>query len=220
MNKDIKEAPEKVDPSIYSNTDFKPFVVGDSNPLADKINPSLLKDIDAAAKKAGIDVSVTTAVTGHRKGSRHETGHAVDIAMVNGKGFQSEKDAQKKGIYDGMMRFVRELEYMGYIKNSESGNDKAVLTFGFPGHHHHIHVSRKSDDGESTSTSTGTTETNSGETKTDITKVIDTVKSSNSISQDEFVNSIAKVLEPFLGSSKVTTESVVDEINRFRQLIK
>ena len=150
MKKNLKEAPEKVDPSIYSNTDFKPFVVGDSNPLADKINPSLLKDVDIAAKKAGIDVSITTAVSGHGKGSRHETGHAVDIAMVNGKGFQSEKDAQKKGIYDGMMRFVRELENMGYIKNSESGNDKAVLTFGFPGHHHHIHVSRKSDDGSET----------------------------------------------------------------------
>ena len=220
MKKNLKEAPEKVDPSIYSNTDFKPFVVGDSNPLADKINPSLLKDVDIAAKKAGIDVSITTAVSGHGKGSRHETGHAVDIAMVNGKGFQSEKDAQKKGIYDGMMRFVRELENMGYVKNSESGNDKAVLTFGFPGHHHHIHVSRKSDDGESTSTSTGSTETNSGETKTDITKVIDTVKSNNGISQDEFVNTIAKVLEPLLGGGKVTTESVVEEINRFKQLIK
>ncbi len=220
MKKNLKEAPEKVDPSIYSNTDFKPFVVGDSNPLADKINPSLLKDVDIAAKKAGIDVSITTAVSGHGKGSRHETGHAVDIAMVNGKGFQSEKDAQKKGIYDGMMRFVRELENMGYTKNSESGNDKAVLTFGFPGHHHHIHVSRKSDDGESTSTSTGSTETNSGETKTDVTKVIDTVKSNNGISQDEFVNTIAKVLEPLLGGGKVTTESVVEEINRFKQLIK
>ena len=219
MNKDIKEAPEKVDPSIYSNTDFKPFVVGDSNPLADKINPSLLKDVDIAAKKAGVDVSVTTAVSGHRKGSRHETGHAVDIAMVNGKGFSSDKDAQKKGIYDGIMRFVHELENMGYIKNSESGNDKAVLTFGFPGHHHHVHVSRKSDDGESVSTSTGNTETNSGETKTDITKIVDKVKSSNEISQDEFIDSIAKILEPVVGS-KVTKESVLEEINRFKQLIK
>ena len=220
MNKDIKEAPEKVDPSIYSNTDFKPFVVGDSNPLADKINPSLLKDIDAAAKKAGIDVSVTTAVTGHRKGSRHETGHAVDIAMVNDKGFKSEKDAQNKGIYDGMMRFVRELEYMGYIKNSESGNDKAVLTFGFPGHHHHIHVSRKSDDGLSHETNHSDNTTPSGETKTDVTKIVDKVKSGNEISQDEFIDSIAKILEPVVGSSKVTKESVLEEINRFKELIK
>lgn len=224
MNKDIKEAPEKVDPSIYSNTDFKPFVVGDSNPLADKINPSLLKDVDAAAKKAGVDVSVTTAVTGHRKGSRHETGHAVDIAMVNGKGFSSDKDAQKKGIYDGIMRFVQELEQMGYIKNSESGNDKAVLTFGFPGHHHHVHVSRKSDDGLSPESSDSDNTTPSGETKTDTTTTdITTIKptiDSNSISQSEFIDTIAKIMEPLVGSSKVKTESIVEEINRFKQLIK
>lgn len=221
MNKDIKEAPEKVDPSIYTNTDFKPFVVGDSNPLADKINPSLLKDIDIAAKKANIDISVTTAVSGHRKGSRHETGHAVDIAMVNGKGFQSEKDAQKKGIYDGMMRFVRELENMGYIKNSESGNDKAVLTFGFPGHHHHVHVSRKSDDGLSHESGHSDNTTPSGETKNDVTTQITTkAEDETGLTHSKFVDAIAKVIEPLLGGGKVTTESVVEEINRFKQLIK
>jgi hypothetical protein len=39
---------------------------------------------------------------------------------------------------------------MGYKVNSERGNDKAVLWFGFPNHHHHVHISRKSDDGGST----------------------------------------------------------------------
>ena len=40
------------------------------------------------------------------------------------------------------MRFVSELERMGYKKNTgESGNSKVVLTFGFKNHHHHIHVS-------------------------------------------------------------------------------
>ena len=119
MRRDLPEAPEKVDPSLYTSTDFRPYVVGNSNPLADKINPSLLKDVDAAARRAGVKVSVTTAVSGHDKGSRHETGHAVDIAMVNGMGYRSEKDAEKKGIYDDIMRFVDALEDMGYIKNSE-----------------------------------------------------------------------------------------------------
>ena len=48
MRKYLKEAPESVVPSDYTNTDFKPFVVGNSNPLADKINPALLKDVDLA----------------------------------------------------------------------------------------------------------------------------------------------------------------------------
>ena len=225
MRKDLPEAPEKVDPSLYTSTDFKPYVVGDSNPLADKINPSLLKDVDAAARKAGVKVSITTAVSGHGKGSRHETGHAVDIAMVNGMGYRSEKDAEKKGIYDDIMRFVDALEDMGYIKNSESGNDKAVLTFGFPGHHHHVHVSRKSDDGESTSS--GSTETVSGDTETNTEKIADTLTNTqiidkgNELSRDEFINTIAKLMEPVLPKKEsVNVQPIIEEINRFKQLIK
>jgi len=230
MRRDLPEAPEKVDPSLYTSTDFKPYVVGDSNPLADKINPSLLKDVDAAARKAGVKVSITTAVSGHGKGSRHETGHAVDIAMVNGSGFRSEKDAEKKGILDGINRFVDALEDMGYTKNTESGNDKAVLTFGFPGHHHHVHVSRKSDDGESESVGhlekSGDTKTISGETGTD--KVVDTltntdiIKKSTELSRDEFINTIAKLMDPLIGTKKesVDVKPIVEEINRFKQLIK
>jgi hypothetical protein len=141
----IKEAPQNVNQSLYTNTKFKDRIVGNSTPSKDKINPSLLSDIDLAAKKAGVEVSITTAVSGHRPGSRHETGHAIDIAMVNGVGFRNQNDANKKGILDDINRFVGELVNLGYVKNSESGNDKAVLTFGFKGHDHHIHVSRKSD---------------------------------------------------------------------------
>ena len=225
MRKDLPEAPEKVDPSLYTSTDFRPYVVGNSNPLADKINPSLLKDVDAAARRAGVKVSVTTAVSGHDKGSRHETGHAVDIAMVNGMGYRSEKDAEKKGIYDDIMRFVDALEDMGYIKNSESGNDKAVLTFCFPGHHHHVHVSRKSDDGESTSS--GSTETVSGDTETNTEKIADTLTNTqiidkgNELSRDEFINTIAKLMEPVLPKKEsVNVQPIIEEINRFKQLIK
>ena len=225
MRRDLPEAPEKVDPSLYTSTDFRPYVVGNSNPLADKINPSLLKDVDAAARRAGVKVSVTTAVSGHDKGSRHETGHAVDIAMVNGMGYRSEKDAEKKGIYDDIMRFVDALEDMGYIKNSESGNDKAVLTFGFPGHHHHVHVSRKSDDGESTSS--GSTETVSGDTETNTEKIADTLTNTqiidkgNELSRDEFINTIAKLMEPVLPKKEsVNVQPIIEEINRFKQLIK
>ena len=117
MRRFLNETLQTPDPSDYTNTDFKPFVVGRSNPLADKINPSLLKDVDTAAKKANVKVSITTAVSGHEKGSRHEKGLAVDIAMINGQGYGSEKAAKQKGIYDDIMRFVSELENLGYIKN-------------------------------------------------------------------------------------------------------
>ncbi len=165
MKKNFNEDVQAVNPSLYKNTDFKDKVIGSSTPTKDLINPSLLADVDKAATQAGIKVSVTTAVSGHDKGSRHEQGNAVDIAMVNGKGFSGgEQQAKSLGIYDGIMKFVNELVNMGYIKNQESSNDKAVLTFGYPGHDNHIHISRKSGGGVSTSTgtNTSTTDTKSG----------------------------------------------------------
>jgi len=150
----ILEGPQLVDTSKYTGINFKDRVVGSSTPSKDKINPSLLADVDKAAIIAGTKASVTTAVTGHRPGSRHNPGGlAVDLAMFDGKGYGSKEDAKKKGIYDKIEKFVKALESMGYKVNSERGNDKAVLWFGFPNHHHHVHVSRLSDDGTSTSSS-------------------------------------------------------------------
>lgn len=145
----INEEPRSVDASKYSNINFKDYVVGSSTPSKDKINPSLLSDINIAAGIAGTKASVTTAVTGHKKGTRHESGLAVDVAMFDGKGYSGIESAKSNGIYDKITRFVRALESMGYKVNSEKGNDKAVLWFGFPEHHHHVHISRKSDNGTS-----------------------------------------------------------------------
>ena len=195
MKKNFNEDVQAVNPSLYKNTDFKDKVVGSSTPTKDLINPSLLADVDKAATQAGIKVSVTTAVSGHDKGSRHEQGNAVDIAMVNGKGFSGgEQQAKSLGIYDGIMKFVNELVNMGYIKNQESGNDKAVLTFGFPGHDNHIHISRKSGGGVSTSTgtSTSTTDTKSG-----------------GITWDTLLSPLKKGLNAM---------GINEEVNRFRRL--
>ena len=53
----------------------------------DKINRALLDDINKAAKDAGLEVTITTASSGHSsKKSRHASGNAVDIALINGKG--------------------------------------------------------------------------------------------------------------------------------------
>jgi|LakMenEpi03Aug12_release.lakeMendotaPanAssembly.Ray.scaffolds.fasta_scaffold369825_3 hypothetical protein len=140
MNKKLNEAVD-----TYSNVEFRDRVVGDSTPSKDNINLSLLSDIQTAAKKANVQVSVTTAVTGHRKGTRHQTGNAVDIAMINGKGWSDESSAKSKGIYNSIKRFVDELKNLGYVVNvKESGNPKVVLWFGYKNHNNHVHISNKS----------------------------------------------------------------------------
>lgn len=147
---DIKEASD-----VYSNVDFKPLK--GSNPIKDNINVSLLQDIQTAAKNANLKVDITTAVSGHKPGTRHESGNAVDIAIINGKAVSPSNrgDADK---------LVNELIKLGYVKNvAESGNDKVVLTFGVKDHDNHVHVSKKSTT-SSSSSSTGTpTDTSSTE---------------------------------------------------------
>lgn len=133
----------------YENIDFKDNIVGSSTPSKDDINTSLLKDIEIAAKRAGVKVDVTTAVSGHRTKtssgnvSRHSTGNAVDISIINGKSVRTID----KNIID---RFVNELVKMGYVRGVESGNPKAILDYTFKGggHEGHIHISR-TDKGES-----------------------------------------------------------------------
>ena len=126
-------------------------LIGSSKPSIDlpKVNKDLIKDINAAAEKSGVEVSITTAKTGHGPGGRHGKYEAVDIAVINNKGFPDEKTAINNGIHDDIKRFVDELVKMGYKKNVESMNDKSVLTFGFPGHSNHSHVSRKFGAGQS-----------------------------------------------------------------------
>jgi hypothetical protein len=222
MRRFLSETLQIPDPSDYTNTDFKPFVVGRSNPLADKINPSLLKDVDTAAKKANVKVSITTAVSGHDKGSRHEKGLAVDIAMINGQGYGSEKSAKQKGIYDDIMRFVSELENLGYTKNSESGNDKAVLTFGFPNHHHHVHVSRNSDTGVSDSNGNVTTNPKPESQETpDSGENYDNIDFDSSSESNNVIQSFLNPLLSTLGfkEGEEPTNKIVENIQRIKELL-
>jgi len=144
----INEYSKVVD--TYDSVDFKDGIVGNSRPSEDSINPTLLKDINTAAKKAGVKVSVTTAVSGHVSlPSRHPSGNAVDIAIINGKAVSNSNR-------DDADKFVRALVDMGYTKNKEIGVKKAVLTFGFPKHDNHVHVSNTTDSpSEETETKTG-----------------------------------------------------------------
>lgn len=148
----LKEASD-----IYSNVDFKDMVVGNSSPSKDNINLSLLQDVQTAAKNANLKVDITTAVSGHKPGTRHETGDAIDIAVINGKSVRpsNREDADK---------LVRELVKLGYVKNApESGNDKVVLTFGVKDHDNHVHVSKKSTTTSSSTSKEDSTDTSSSE---------------------------------------------------------
>ena len=135
LKRDFKKnlATEAVDPG--NNVDFKDGAVKNSFPSKDNINQQLLKDVQDAAKAANVNVSITTAQSGHESlPSRHPSGNAVDIGIINGKNvsLSNRSDADK---------FVNALVKMGYVKNSETNNSKAVLTFGFPKHDNHVHVS-------------------------------------------------------------------------------
>jgi hypothetical protein len=190
----LKEASD-----VYSNVDFKPLK--GSNPSKDDINVSLLQDVQTAAKNANLKVDVTTAITGHKLGTRHETGNAVDIAIINGKSvsLSNRGDADK---------LVNELIKLGYVKNvPESGNDKVVLTFGIQGHHNHVHVSKKSTTPSSSSSTTDTTDT------TD-------TSSSEGGYLSSWAGNVAKTIMP-VGTS-IDVRSMVglkEEIDRIKKLL-
>jgi len=114
------------------------------------LNPNLIDDIKKAAEAAGVTVKISTAKTGHKTNtssghrSRHADGLAVDISEINGLNWNSKQHAIQLGAYEPAEAFADELVKLGYTKNNEYGNDKAILTFGFKDHDNHIHVSRKS----------------------------------------------------------------------------
>jgi len=181
-NRNVLEAAD-----VYDNVDFKDYAVGKSSPSKDTINTTLLQDIQTAAKSAGLKVDITTAVSGHDKGTRHETGNAVDVAIINGKAVSpsNRTDADK---------LVNALVSMGYVKNSESGNPKAVLTFGFKGHDNHVHISNTT---SSTSQSPKNTNTSSdnlslSDNSSSSTSSSNTSSSNTSYDDDDQVGSFVK----------------------------
>ena len=151
--------------TIGANVQYKDGVVGRSKPSIDhaKINPNLLSDIQkaaaATATKIGnpnFKVYITTAITGHHPGTRHEIGMGVDIAMMDNEngtpvGWGSIASAKSNKVYNNITTFQDELKKMGYTVNQSdskklkkdggTGEIKNILTFGYQGHNNHIHVS-------------------------------------------------------------------------------
>ena len=108
----------------------------------DYINPLLIQDLKKAVASAKIgDVQITYAKTGHGKGDRHGGGWAVDISMLNGKGYNYGKNTEFTVLGN---IFVQELKKLGYkfgeVKDAE---ERAYLWQTMKGgnHYNHIHVS-------------------------------------------------------------------------------
>ena len=180
---------------IYSNVGFEN--IGHGNPASDNISTALLQDIQTASKSAGVNVSVTTGISGHgaktKSGntSRHTTGNAVDIAKINGKAVSlaNRADADK---------LVAALVSMGYNKNAEGPNNpKAVLTFGFEGHDNHVHVSNTSGGQSQQPTTSGTTDTTSSDTTT--TDATTTTPETQGTGAKEFAKKIGSTLLGAIG---------------------
>jgi hypothetical protein len=181
-NKNVSEAID-----VYDNVDFEN--IGHGNPSSDNINTALLQDVQTAAKSVGLKVDITTAVSGHGKKtksgdtSRHPTGNAVDIAIINGKSVSpSNRDDADK--------LVSALVSMGYTKNAEGlSNPKSVLTFGFEGHDDHVHVSNTtSSTSQAPKTSSDNTSSSSSVTN-----------NSTRLKPDPLIMGWAKTLTDFLG---------------------
>jgi hypothetical protein len=149
----------------YSNIVFR------DKDIPDKVNRALLDDINLAASKGNVVVTIGAIKSKHPKGknndpsTRHTFGNAVDIPIINGK-------AVRKEIKSEVERFTNQLENLGYTKNKEKeGNQiKAFLTFGFPGHDNHVHVSNQSEEASKETSD----EKTSNEKTTDSTEKTDT----------------------------------------------
>lgn len=175
----------------------------DDDTKNDEIPISLLSDINAAAENAGVVVTITTAKSGHRMHtstnniSRHTKGLAVDIAIIDGIGSDKATNANNGNAQfrEKGNSFVAYLEKLGYKRNKESGNEKAVLWQTDIGgnHYNHIHISNT--DVESESGASGAVGGESEEEKL-LQKILNYEIDGKKVS--EIVNDPIKSFEDFL----------------------
>lgn len=143
---EVNEAFVQLNDTSYSNVKFDT-----DGTQYDQVNQALLDDLQAAASKANVVVTITTAKSGHPnltiggKESRHSTNTAVDIAILNGvnSGGASNEINGNSQFRELGNSLKTELLNMGYSLNAEGGNQKAVLWQTNTGgnHFNHLHVS-------------------------------------------------------------------------------
>ncbi len=137
----------------------------DSDISKDEINKNLINDLIKASESAAgfmrgkFVANITTAKSDHSREtksgrqSRHSTGNAVDIAVINDVSYKTDRDGFTK--LGNLL--VKELEKLGYVKTTdESGKEKTII-WQSPDHYNHIHISNTQ--GEASTTTTGDTQT-------------------------------------------------------------
>lgn len=130
----------------------------------DEVNKALLDDLQSAASKAGVVVTITTAKSGHSaktvtgNQSRHGFQTAVDIAIINGVSSNATGPSNGNVQFRDLGNKLKDaLVSMGYSLNIESGKDKAVLWQTNTGgnHFNHLHISNQTGASEQQNTSGG-----------------------------------------------------------------
>ena len=222
-NRNVLEAED-----VYDNVDFKN--IGHGNPASDNINTTLLQDVQTAAKLAGLKVDITTAISGHDGGTRHETGNAVDVAIINGIGSDGATNST-----NGNAKF-RELGNklkdvlvsMGYVWNSESGNPKAVLWQTNTGgnHYNHVHISNNSSETYKEPTKSTDTTTSGGESSTSSTST----SNQGETKPDPLIMGWGKALTDFFGLEEekkhinkvhpTYSKKLEENLNKIKNLLK
>jgi hypothetical protein len=205
----MKKLIQLLEAKVKLNSSGCPNIEVDSDIGLDLVNDALLSGICSAAKAAGVNVKITTAVSDHPVEtdsgsiSRHSTGNGVDISIINGK---SVKDASNRPNVDN---FVSKLEQLGYVRNSEGSNKKSVL-WQMADHYNHVHVSNM----EETTSNDGTT-TTSGTTGTAGANDIDTIAKQGS---ENLINSLLG--SAFGNTLGLKEQRVNKEISKIKNLLK
>jgi hypothetical protein len=198
----------------------------DSDIGTDKINSYLLDDLKTVSRNTGIRIQITTAKSDHSKGtksgntSRHYTNQAVDIAKLNGQGSSNASNgkngnaqfrANGNKIKDALVK-------LGYNWNGEGkSNPKAVLWQTDIGgnHFNHLHVSNTTGEGSPPIDSESSVNDTASSTETDI----DTQNATYTPTKGG-LGILDKAVTNFANSvTTKVTESVQNEINRFKELL-
>jgi hypothetical protein len=192
----ISEAMTQLKMTSYPNLKFD--FDGTHN---DYVNSGLLDDINKAAKAANVVATITTAKHGHgyltKSGvkSRHMDGTGVDVAIINGIGAGGATNSN-----NGNPKFKElgnklssALESMGYSRNVERGNEKAVLWQTNTGgnHYNHLHISNTK--GASDLPISTLSTTNVTATPEMLNKLIELLRKKNISSQDlqKYIDSVS-----------------------------
>lgn len=228
QNRDfIKEGLVKLSDTAYTNVKYDQD--GTQNDL---VNKPLLDDIQSAAKSVGIVATITTAKTGHNTNvkdsnrvSRHMNGTGLDVAILNGIGSGGASNGSNGSAEFRELgnKLKDALVSMGYIWNTESGNDKAVMWQTNTGgnHFNHLHISNRLNVGSGEPTTTNdTTSSSSGSTSGSTSTEVSGEDSSTPTTAGQFARKIGEKILGAIGIKESTKERKINEnIERIKKLL-